>query len=141
MEPEEDEEEEEPLAPEKRDDYIAASKDWAVWSSRRHFDPVDAERRAAEAFDRSFSPAGGDRQFGAIAASPDREPELADLAVPTLVIHGRDDTLIKPSGGFRTAEVIPGADLLLVGDMGHDLPVELHELVADAIAGHARRAG
>ena len=53
--------------------------------------------------------------------------------MPTLVIHGRDDTLITPSGGTLTAEAIPTANLLLLADMGHDLPVPLWPLIVDAI--------
>jgi pimeloyl-ACP methyl ester carboxylesterase len=41
--------------------------------------------------------------------------------VPTLVVHGGQDTLIAPSGGERTAELIPGAHLLMIDEMGHDL--------------------
>ena len=58
------------------------------------------------------------------------------MQVPTLVIHGRADRLIDPSGGLRTAELIPGANLLLLNDMGHDLPEPLWPLVVDAIASH-----
>ena len=63
------------------------------------------------------------------------------MAVPTLVIHGRDDTLIPPSGGTLTAEAIPNANLLLLADMGHDLPEPLWPLIVDAVIGHtdARR--
>ena len=53
-----------------------------------------------------------------------RAAALRVLTVPTLVIHGLDDTLIDPSGGRRTAELVPGARLLLVPDMGHDRPRE-----------------
>lgn len=123
-------------APTERDAYIADAASWKVWSSRRYFDLDDAKRRAAQAFDRSFYPEGAERQFAAIAASGSREEGLASLAVPTLVIHGRDDELIRPVGGFRTAELVPGADLLLLGDMGHDLPRQLHTKVIDAIVSH-----
>ena len=54
----------------------------------------------------------------------------------TLVIHGRDDTLITPSGGFRTAELIPGANLLFVADMGHDIPQPLWPVITDAVLSH-----
>ena len=64
---------------------------------------------------------GGPRQLAAIYASGDRTTALARRR-PALVIHGRDDTLITPSGGTATADAIPGAHLLLVADMGHDLP-------------------
>ena len=56
--------------------------------------------------------------------------------MPTLVIHGRDDTLITPSGGTLTAEAIPTANLLLLADMGHDLPRPLWPLIVDAIISH-----
>jgi pimeloyl-ACP methyl ester carboxylesterase len=54
------------------------------------------------------------------------------------VIHGLDDTLIDPSGGRRTAELIPGAQLLLITDMGHDRPRELWDDLCDAIEAHTR---
>ena len=60
--------------------------------------------------------------------------------MPTLVIHGRADTLILPMGGEHTAELIPGANLLLVHDMGHDLPRPLWPLLIDAILSHTRHA-
>jgi pimeloyl-ACP methyl ester carboxylesterase len=106
-----------------------------VWASKRYVDIERIRRRAGEAFDRSFYPEGGPRQLSAIYASGDRTEGLRGLAVPTLVIHGRDDTLITPSGGEATAEAIPGANLLLVADMGHDLPQALWPLIVGAILG------
>ena len=58
------------------------------------------------------------------------------MRVPTLVLHGRDDTLITLSGAERTAELIPGADLLVLADMGHDLPQPLWPKIVGAIASH-----
>jgi pimeloyl-ACP methyl ester carboxylesterase len=69
-------------------------------------------------------------------ASGNRADGLRALRVPTLVIHGLDDTLIEPSGGERTAELVPDARLLLVADMGHDRPDELCPELADAIVAH-----
>ena len=56
--------------------------------------------------------------------------------MPTLVIHGLDDTLIDLSGGQRTADLVPGAKLLLIPDMGHDRPRELWPEIIDAVAAH-----
>jgi pimeloyl-ACP methyl ester carboxylesterase len=56
--------------------------------------------------------------------------------VPTLVIHGLDDTLVTPSGGQRTASLISDSELLLVPDMGHDRPEPLWPLLSEAIIGH-----
>ena len=60
--------------------------------------------------------------------------------MPTLVIHGLADTLILPIGGQHTAETIPGANLLLLHDMGHDLPRPLWPLLVDAIVSHITHA-
>lgn len=124
-----------------REGYIADSPKWMVWQSKRYRDEEKTKANAAASFDRSFYPEGGPRQMAAIYASGARTGGLQQLDVPTLVIHGRDDTLITPSGGFRTAELIPGAHLLFVADMGHDMPEPLWPLFVDAIHSHLRRAG
>ncbi len=74
-------------------------------------------------------------------ASGPRAEGLHVLEVPTLVIHGLDDTLIQPDGGERTAELVPGARLLLVEDMGHDRPEPLWPLLAEAILLHTQGGG
>jgi pimeloyl-ACP methyl ester carboxylesterase len=128
------------VPPSERDAYIAAAERTAVWTSKRYHDPQRARDRAAVAFDRAFYPEGAGRQLAAIYASGDRTAALAGVDVPTLVIHGRDDTLITPSGGTLTAEAIPRANLLLLADMGHDLPVPLWPLIVDAVISHTTHA-
>lgn len=124
----------------ERSAYVEESIKYAVWQSRRYFDADRVKAEAARSFDRSFYPEGSSRQLAAIYASGRRTEGLSKLAVPTLVIHGRDDTLLAPSGGERTAELVPGSTFMLVADMGHDLPEPLQPMLADAIAGHARLA-
>lgn len=126
--------------PSSRDDYIASSDTWMVWQSKKHRDPERNRREAAIAFDRSFYPEGAPRQLAAIYASGRRTAGLQALRVPTLVIHGNDDTLIAPSGGIRAAELIPNARLELVDDMGHDLPQPLWTQITDAIVAHVSSA-
>ena len=128
------------VPPSDRDAYIAAADRTAVWTSKRYHDQQRARDRAAAFYDRAFYPEGAGRQLGAIYASGDRSAALAGLSVPTLVIHGRDDTLITPSGGTLTAEAIPTANLLLLADMGHDLPVPLWPLIVDAVISHTTHA-
>lgn len=123
-----------------RDAYIAESIKYGVWQSRRYFDATRVRDDAARSFDRSFYPEGSSRQLAAIYASGRRTEGLQKLTVPTLVIHGRDDTLLPPSGGHRTAELVPGSTMLLVADMGHDFPEPLQPMLADAITGHVRLA-
>jgi pimeloyl-ACP methyl ester carboxylesterase len=126
--------------PTDRDGYIEASATtWTVWLSKKYRDPAKIRERAAESYDRSLYPEGGPRQMGAIVASGSRADGLRALNVPTLVIHGLDDTLIAPSGGQRTAELIPDARLLLVDDMGHDLPEELWPVLVPEILSHTAR--
>jgi pimeloyl-ACP methyl ester carboxylesterase len=130
------------LAPPSRDReaYIDSAATWAVWCSKRYFDLEATRGRAARDFDRSFYPEGAPRQLAAVYASGDRTELLRSVRVPMLVIHGLDDTLIHPSGGRRTAELVPGARLLEVVDMGHDVPVPLWPVVVDALVEHTDRA-
>jgi pimeloyl-ACP methyl ester carboxylesterase len=105
--------------------------------------PADEDRiraHAAEAYDRGHSPAGTGRQLAAIMASGDRTDRLRGLQVPTLVFHGRDDPLIPFRGGRATADAIPGARLIGIPGMGHDLPRQVWPQVVDAVAETAARA-
>jgi pimeloyl-ACP methyl ester carboxylesterase len=125
------------IPPFEREAYIADSvKRNTVYCSPRYFDPVEAAQKAGVSYDRSFYPEGWIRQMAAIRASAPRAEGLRALKIPTLVIHGRADALIKPSGGMRTAEIIPGANLLFLHDMGHDLPRPLWPIIIDAIVSH-----
>jgi pimeloyl-ACP methyl ester carboxylesterase len=124
-------------SPLERAAYIEVSSAKAMlWASRRYGDRARAEALAAESFDRGLYPEGVNRQLAAMLASGSRAAGLEALAVPTLVIHGLDDTLIQPDGGERTAGLIPGARLMLVEDMGHDRPEPLWPILTEAILLH-----
>lgn len=125
--------------PVDRDGYLAAAERELVWASRRYGDPVALRTLAAASYDRSHYPAGIPRQLAAMILDGSRADALRGLDVPTLVIHGRDDTAIDPSGGRRTAELVPGARFLLVEDMGHDRPRALWQTLIDAIHEHTER--
>ncbi len=87
--------------------------------------PVDEQwtrKIMAESYDRCFYPQGMVRQLVAILTQENRGPALAKIAVPTLVIHGTDDPLVPVEGGKDTAQAVPGAQLMLIEGMGHDLP-------------------
>ena len=85
-------------------------------------DEHEARARAGAAYDRCFEPAGVGRQMQAVMRDGSRDEALARIDVPTLVMHGSRDTLIEPSGGRHTAEVIPGAVYVEIDGMGHDYP-------------------
>ncbi len=95
---------------------------------------------AALSYDRGHDPSSSGRQLGAIVASGDRTAELHRVAVPTLVIHGTRDKMVRASGGRATARAIPGARLMMVEGMGHDLPEGAWPLLIDAISSHAKAA-
>lgn len=122
--------------PTDRDGYIEESKSNLVFMSKKYADLDKVRERAALAYDRSFYPEGAYRQMAAIIASGPRNEGLAKLTVAALVIHGLDDTLIQPSGGERTAELIPDSRLVLVEDMGHDQPEPLWPLICGEIIKH-----
>jgi pimeloyl-ACP methyl ester carboxylesterase len=102
--------------------------------------PEDRERIreiAERCYERGLDPAGTGRQLGAILASGDRTAGLRRVLAPTLVIHGATDYMVRRSGGVATARAIPGARLMVVKGMGHDLPVAKWPVLLDAIARHA----
>jgi pimeloyl-ACP methyl ester carboxylesterase len=102
-------------------------------------DPAHVAARAGLAWDRDHDEMAPARQGVASVASGDRTARLQRLDVPTLVIHGLADTMCDPSGGRATAAAIPGAELVLIDGMGHDLAPGLWERIADCIAGVVRR--
>jgi pimeloyl-ACP methyl ester carboxylesterase len=106
--------------------------------------PLDEARLreiAGISYDRGHSQAGVARQLHAISASGDRTQALRRLDLPTTVIHGANDLLIRPSGGRATAKAIPGARLKLIDGMGHDLPRQLWPTFVEEISANAARAG
>ncbi|QKW24772.1 alpha/beta hydrolase [Streptomyces seoulensis] len=122
--------------PAHREGYVAAAEKELVWASKRYGDAGVLRELAEAQYDRSYYPAGIARQLGAMILSGSRADQLRELRVPTLVIHGLDDTLIDPSGGRRTADLVPGAELLLIPGMGHDRPRELWPEIIDAVVAH-----
>jgi pimeloyl-ACP methyl ester carboxylesterase len=105
--------------------------------------PLDTEgvrRIAGRSFERELDRTGAGRQLAAIVASGDRTSELRRITAPTLVIHGSIDPLVSPSGGRATARAIPGAELMTIEGLGHDLPRVLWPRLVDALAGHAAAA-
>jgi pimeloyl-ACP methyl ester carboxylesterase len=96
--------------------------------------------RAERTFERGLNPAGVGRQLRAILASGSRKERLRAVKIPTLVIHGTVDPLVRPEGGKDTAASIPGAKLLMIEGMGHALPIPMWPQIIDAIDKHAHGA-
>ncbi|GAA5085132.1 alpha/beta hydrolase [Thermocatellispora tengchongensis] len=101
---------------------------------------AELRERTGRAYDRSYDPAGTARQAVAAVASGDRTARLGQVTTPTLVIHGADDAMCDVSGGHATAAAIPGAELVVIDGMGHNLPRDLWPDIAAHIAALVHRA-
>ena len=102
------------------------------------FDPEQQRERVLRSIRRSVYPAGLPRQLAAIIDDGCRRSRLADVRVPTLVMHGEDDPLVKLEAGEDTARHISGARLVTIPGWGHDLPIPLIPRIAGEITAHAR---
>jgi pimeloyl-ACP methyl ester carboxylesterase len=105
----------------------------AIGSQQYDFEEEYKRERAGRLYERGVYPAGSARQLGAIVSAPDRTEALAGVRAPTTVIHGDADPLVDVSGGRATADAIPGARLVILPGMGHDLPRALWPEIIDAI--------
>jgi pimeloyl-ACP methyl ester carboxylesterase len=126
----------------ERDSYIER-----VIAARRVIGSIESMRDeeitrdiAGRAFDRGIFNDGTARQFAAIFSAVDRTAELGSITVPTVVIHGDEDSLIGVDGGEATAAAIPGAELLVIEGMGHDFPPAAWERITAALTANFERA-
>jgi len=143
-------------------DYL--TKDPQIWSIRNRTPPPDRESRilqyiknerisgleefseewirsyAETTIDRCYHPQGGARQMAAIHRSGDRTDLLANVRIPTAVIHGLVDRLIDMAGGIATAVSVPDAELHVYADMGHQILPSLWPDYVRVIERMARRA-
>jgi pimeloyl-ACP methyl ester carboxylesterase len=129
-------------APKDRDAYIEHGVELFTKIGGAGYEPDVEDLRdiAARSFDRGHDAAGPLRQLHAIVADRNREAQLRRLRVPTTVIHGADDKLVRPSGGRATAKAIPGARLVEIEGMGHGLPRGAWPRIIDAMVENAGRA-
>lgn len=129
-------------APSDRDGFVEHMVGvFAAIGSPGELRDVESVRALAGlSYDRDHDPDGPGRQLAAILAAGNRTAELRRIQAPTLVIHGTADKLVGFSGARATARAIPGARLMPVEGMGHDLPRPLWPRLIDAIAANAARA-
>jgi pimeloyl-ACP methyl ester carboxylesterase len=123
-------------------DAVLAQQE-AVWKVIATPDTYSTERvaeRVRRNFFRSYHPEGMGRQMLAVLRAPNRAPGLRKLRMPTTVVHGSADPLVTPSGGFRTASLVKGSDLVMLGGHAHDLPTTAQEVLGDVITRTTRRA-
>ncbi len=128
------------IPPDTRAEFIEYTVQRQQILSGPHY-PIDeaaVRELGGRAFDRSFYPQGTMRQLAAILASGSRTEALKNVQVPTLIIHGNADPLVPVEAGKDTAASIPGAKLVIIEGMGHDIPVAVAPQIIAAITQHAK---
>jgi pimeloyl-ACP methyl ester carboxylesterase len=120
--------------PRDRDGYVSYfAEDYRMIGSPSYYDEARTRVLGERHYGRGIHPAGSARQLAAIVTAKDRTAQLKRLRVPATVIHGDVDPLVSPSGGRATAAAIPGARLVMIPGMGHDLPPQLWDRILDEI--------
>ena len=129
--------------PETREQCINNSMETfrLISGSGFEFDEEYMGRLAVTAVDRAWHPGGTDRQYAALAADGDRRAALAGLDVPTTVVHGTEDRLVPPKYGQRTADAVPGAEMVWIEGMGHEWPEGAWPQILGAITDLVERSG
>jgi pimeloyl-ACP methyl ester carboxylesterase len=128
--------------PATKEEYLARyAATWKVLRGGTFPQDEAADRERAErTYARGLNPAGAGRQLRAMLSSGNRKPALRNVRIPTLVIHGTVDPLVRPAAGRDTAEAVPGARLVMIEGMGHALPIPMWPRIVSEIAAHAKGA-
>ncbi|CAN5393559.1 alpha/beta hydrolase [soil metagenome] len=129
-------------APSDREGYIESAVNLfrVIGSTPLGFDETQMREMISLSYERDHDPRGTGRQLGAIAKSGNRAKVLKTIRVPTLVVHGTADVLVRPSGGKATARAIPGAELKMIEGMGHDLHRATWDTIVEGIVRTANRS-
>ena len=105
----------------------------SIYGSGFKFHEKEQREKFEKCYNRSYHPSGFTRHYLAILVNGDRTESLNSLKIPALIIHGRDDPLVRIEHGIQTAEAIQDSELLIIDGMGHSLPPEIHEKIVNAI--------
>jgi len=111
----------------------------AYASTRWPFDEARLNDLVGRNYDRAFYPEGTSRHWAAILAAPPRTERLKALKLPSLVLHGSADTLIRPEAGRHTAQCIPHAEYHEIDGWGHDMPLPAIPIVSGLIVDFVKR--
>lgn len=105
-------------------------------ASPDYFDEADAKQKAEKLFKRRFYPKGTRRQLLAILATGSLVRLDRQIHQPTLIIHGKQDKLIPYTHAYSLAKNIPNSHLIILDDLGHDIPLPLVERLARYFTQH-----
>jgi pimeloyl-ACP methyl ester carboxylesterase len=114
-------------------------KTWSLIGSPDYVTPEDVQVEYVKGIlERGLTGAGVARQMAAIMSAKSRVKALQKLKVPSLVIHGDADPLVRVEGGYDTAKAIPNARLEIIPGMGHDFPPQLQPQICELISTHVK---
>lgn len=121
--------------PEEHEALVAhVVKLWQILEGSRYKASPDYLRQRAETgIARCHYPIGAARQMAAAMVSGPNVERLQEIDVPTLVIHGRDDPLIPLAAGESVASLVPGAQLVIIDGMGHEITPDLGSIVVSHV--------
>ena len=124
--------------PETREEIIEQSVNTfrMLSGSRFPFDEQWVKSITEESYTRGWNPKATQNHAAATMTSPSRLEALKRLNIPTLVIHGTDDPIINYAHGVVCAKVVPGAKLLTLKGVGHEIPAEIIPEAVEAIMKH-----
>ena len=82
---------------------------------------------------------GFGRQLTAILGSENRLNKVKSIQAPTLIIHGKDDPLIKVKNAYKTNKIIDNSNLIIISDMRHLIEVPVFNQFKDDLLKHLNR--
>ena len=79
---------------------------------------------------------GFGRQLSAILGSENRLNKVKSIQTSTLIIHGKEDPLIKVKNAYKTNKLIPNSNLIIISDMRHLIEVPVFNQFKDDLLKH-----
>ena len=120
-------------------DYIVKGE--RPFAGSRPFDEAAIREIAARVFDRTTNFASSITNHAVIDSGDRWRERLGELSVPTLVIHGTEDPIYPYGNAVALTKEIPGAQLLALERVGHEVPPRaLWDVVVPAILQHTASA-
>jgi pimeloyl-ACP methyl ester carboxylesterase len=111
------------------------------FAGSRPFDEAAIREIAARAFDRTTNFASSIANHASIDSGDRWRERLGEVSVPTLVIHGTEDPMYPYGNAVALAKEIPGAELLALERVGHEVPHRAPwDVVVPAILRHTASA-
>ena len=101
-----------------------------------NYNTEEFKDEVGQSIDRSKDDTGFIRQMAAILGTRDRIQKVNNIKIPTLIIHGDIDPLVKPKNAFHSHKLIPNSKLLMIENMGHLIEEPVFNKFKDELIQH-----